>query len=320
MTLALWPSLRKTGFRFAWRPDAKHPAVRRIGKLASWTFLYVAANQLGLFVVIVLAAGARGYTVYFDAFILFQLPHAIFAVAIFTALLPAMSSRWVAGDRDGFRSMLSQGLRATGFVLIPAAFGYIVLAVPIVRLVIQHGGATTPEDVQRVADTLVFFSFGLFSYSAFQLLLRAYYAMQDSKTPALINVASFVVNTGANLLFFFALGLEVRGLALGFATAYTFASVVAVLILRTRLGGMNGREIVRGLTKVLAAGVVTATAAWLTSKLTENALGVSTVATQAVQVLLSVAIGLLVFVAMALLLRMEELSLITASLRSRFRR
>jgi putative peptidoglycan lipid II flippase len=144
--------------------------------------------------------------------------------------------------------------------------------------------------------------------------------MQDSKTPALINVASFVVNTGANLLFFFALGLEVRGLALGFAAAYTFASVVAVLILRKRLGGMNGREIVRGLTKVLAAGVVTATAAWLTSRLMENALGVSTVATQAAQVLLSVAIGLLVFVAMALLLRMEELSLITASLRSRFRR
>ena len=55
---------------------------------------------------------------YFDAFILFQLPHAIFAVAIFTALLPAMSSRWVAEDRDGFRNMLSQGLRATGFVLI----------------------------------------------------------------------------------------------------------------------------------------------------------------------------------------------------------
>ncbi|MFL5767463.1 MAG: murein biosynthesis integral membrane protein MurJ [Actinomycetota bacterium] len=320
MTLALWPSLRKTGFRFAWRPDATHPAVRRIGKLASWTFLYVAANQLGLFVVIVLAAGARGYTVYFDAFILFQLPHAIFAVAIFTALLPAMSSRWVAGDRDGFRNLLSQGLRATGFVLIPAAFGYMVLAVPIVRLVIQHGGATTPQDASRVADALVFFSFGLFSYSAFQLLLRAFYAMQDSKTPALINVASFVVNTATNLLFFFALGLEVRGLALGLAAAYTFASVVAVLILRRRLGGMNGREIVRGLTKVLAAGVVTAAAAWLTSRLMESALGVSTVLTQGAQVLLSVAIGLLVFVAMALLLRMEELSLITTSLRSRFRR
>jgi len=195
----------------------------------------------------------------------------------------------------------------------------VALAVPIVRLLLQHGAAT-PEDAHRVADTLVFFSFGLFSYSAFQLLLRAFYAMQDSKTPALINVASFAVNTAANLLFFFALGLDVRGLALGLAAAYTFASIAAVLILRKRLGGMNGREIVRGLTKVLAAGLVTATAAWLTSKLIESTLGVSTLATQAAQVLLSVAIGLLVFVAMALLLRMEELSLITASLRSRFRR
>jgi putative peptidoglycan lipid II flippase len=320
MTVALWPSLRKTGFRFAWRPDAKHPAVRRIGKLASWTFLYVAANQLGLFVVIVLAAGIGGYTVYFNAFILFQLPHAVFAVAIFTALLPAMSSRWVADDRDGFRNLLSQGLRATGFVLIPAALGYMVLAVPITRLLLQHGAAS-PEDARRVADTLVFFSFGLFSYSAFQLLLRAFYAMQDSKTPALINVASFVVNTAANLLFFFALGLAIRGLALGLAVAYTFASVVAVLILRKRLGGMNGREIVRGPYEGPGSGRRHGHGGLAHLQADRRApSAISTVATQAAQVLLSVAIGLLVFVAMALLLRMEELSLITASLRSRFRR
>jgi putative peptidoglycan lipid II flippase len=319
MTLALWPSLRAIGFRFRWRPDPRHEAVRRIGRLALWTFVYVAANQLGLFVVIVLATGVRGYTVYVDAFILFQLPHAIFAVAIFTALLPALSSRWVAEDIGGLRALLAQGLRATGFIVIPAALGYVALARPIVRLVLEHGAAT-PQDAQRVASVLVFFSAGLFSYSAFQLLLRAFYAMQDTRTPALINVASFVVNTAANLVFFFAFGLAVRGLALGLATAYTFATIAAVVILHRRLGGLNGREILRGLAKVLLAGGLTAVAAWLTARGLEHLLGVETVATQAAQVLGSVGIGLLVFVGMALLLRMEELTLITAPLRSRFRR
>jgi putative peptidoglycan lipid II flippase len=320
MTLALWPSLRAIGFRFRWRPDARHEAVRRIGRLALWTFVYVAANQLGLFVVIVLATGVRGYTVYVDAFILFQLPHAIFAVAIFTALLPALSSRWVERDVAGLRALLAQGLRATGFIVIPAAFGYVVLARPIVRLVLEHGGAVRPEDVSRVASVLVFFSLGLFSFSAFQLLLRAFYAMQDTKTPALINVASFVVNTAANLVFFFVFNLAVRGLALGLAAAYTFATIAAVLILRRRLGGLDGREILRGLAKVLAAGGVTAAAAWVTSQGSERLLGVDSLATQAVQVLGSVGIGLLVFLGMALLLRMEELTLITTSLRSRFGR
>jgi len=319
MTIALWPSLRAIGFRLGWRPDARHEAVRRIGRLALWTFVYVAANQLGLFVVIVLATGVRGYTVYVDAFILFQLPHAIFAVAVFTALLPSMSSRWVADDPSGLRALLAQGLRATGFVLIPAALGYMVLAHPIVRLLLQHG-ATNPQDASRVASALVFFSFGLFSYSAFQLLLRAFYAMQDTRTPALINVGAFFVNTAANLLFFFPLGLAVRGLALGLATAYTFATVTAAVILRRRLGGLNGRDVLGGLMKVLAAGAVTAAAAWLTARGLEQTLGVETVTTQAAQVLGSVGIGLLVFVGMALLLRMEELTLITASFRSWIRR
>jgi putative peptidoglycan lipid II flippase len=319
MTAALWPSLRATGFRFAWRLDPRHEAVRRIGRLALWTFVYVLANQLGLFVVIVLATGARGYTVYVDAFILFQLPHAIFAVAIFTALLPTMSSRWVAGDTGGFRALLAQGIRATGFIVIPAALGYVVLARPIVRLVLQHGAANA-TDAQRVSSALVFFSIGLFSFSAFQLLLRAFYSMQDTRTPALINVAAVALNTVVNFVYFFVLNLDVRGLALGHATAYTFAAIAAVVILRRRLGGIDGREILRGLAKVVAAGAVTAAGAWLTARALERLLGVETIATQAAQVLGSVGIGLLVFLGMALLLRMEELTLITTSLRSRFER
>jgi putative peptidoglycan lipid II flippase len=319
MTVALWPSLRAVGFRYRWRFEPQHEAVRRIGRLALWTFVYVLANQLGLFVVIVLATGVVGYTAYVSAFILFQLPHAIFAVSIFTALLPSLSSKWVENDTAGFRALLAQGLRATSFVLIPAALGYIVLAVPITRLILGHG-ATSPEDAQLVANVLAYFSVGLFSFSAFQLLLRAFYGMQDTRTPALINVAAFVVNTIANLAYFFGLNLGVRGLALGHATAYTFATVVAVVILRRRLSGLSGRVVVRGLAKVLVAGTLTAATAWLTARLLERTVGVDTVAAQMVQVFGAVGVGLLVFVGMALLLRMEELTLITSSLRSRFSR
>jgi putative peptidoglycan lipid II flippase len=102
MTVALWPSVRATGFRFRWMPGFKDEAVRRIGRLATWVLVYVAANQIGYLIVIILAGPVTGgYAAYAAAFILFQLPHAIFAVSIFTALLPAMSSRWAADDVDG---------------------------------------------------------------------------------------------------------------------------------------------------------------------------------------------------------------------------
>jgi putative peptidoglycan lipid II flippase len=242
MTVVLVPSLRRLGFRFRWRFDWHHEAVRRIARLALWVFVYVVMNQLGLLVVIILAAGDVEYTAFQAAFILFQLPHAIFAVSIMTALLPALSSRWAAGDRDGFRALLARGLRSTAFVVIPAAFGYIALAQPIVRLLLQHGAASAAT-TQVTADILVYFSLGLFSFSAFQLLLRAYYATQNTRTPALINVAAVTLNTGVNFLYFFTFGLGVKGLALGHATAYTFAAIMAALLIRRKLSGLEGRVV-----------------------------------------------------------------------------
>ncbi|HYU58439.1 MAG TPA: murein biosynthesis integral membrane protein MurJ, partial [Actinomycetota bacterium] len=213
MTVALWPSLRRIGFRWRWRLDLGDPGFRRIGRLAGWVFLYVAVNQIGYLVVIVLAAQVQGgYTAYTSAFIFFQLPHAIFAVSIMTALLPSLSSRWANRDPAEFRSLLSQGIRATAFIVVPAAFGYIALATPIVRLLLQHG-VTRSQSTELLSHVLVMFSVGLFSFSSFQLLLRAFYAMQNTKTPAMINVAAVAINVVVDVVLF--RYLRVEGLALG---------------------------------------------------------------------------------------------------------
>jgi putative peptidoglycan lipid II flippase len=190
MTVALWPAVRGVGFRFRWRTGFRHPAVVRIAHLAKWVVVYVVANQLGYLVVLVLATPIKGgYAAYAVAFIVFQLPHSIFAVSIFTALLPAMSSRWTERDVAGFRALLSQGIRTTAAILLPAALGYIVLGHEIVRLLFEHGVAG-PASGELIANILAFFAIGLFPFSLFQLLLRAFYSMQDTRTPALINIAA----------------------------------------------------------------------------------------------------------------------------------
>ncbi|MBI2237434.1 MAG: murein biosynthesis integral membrane protein MurJ [Actinobacteria bacterium] len=320
MTAALWPSLRRLGFRFRWRSDWRHEAVRRIAHLAKWTVVYVAVNQIGYLIVILLAAGHRGdYSAYVGAFILFQLPHAIFAVSIFTALLPAMSGRWADRDRGEFRALLAQGIRATAFIVIPAAMGYLVLAKPIVRLLLQHGRAGTAS-TDRVASILVFFAIGLFAFSTFQLLLRAFYSMQDTRTPALINVAAVGLNTAVNFLYFFTFGLGVRGLALGHATAYTFAAILSAVVIRRRLGGIEGRRIAAAVGRTLVAGGLTAGAAWLTARSLADLLGTATLGAQVVQVSAAVLAGLLVFVGVALMLRMEEVDAVKGSVMARLRR
>jgi putative peptidoglycan lipid II flippase len=320
MTVALWPSVRATGFRFRWIADHRHEAVRKILRLAGWVIVYVVANQLLYLVILIMAAEDQGgYTAYASAFILFQLPHAIFAVSIFTALLPAMSSRWAASDMQGFRDLLAQGIRATAAVLIPATFGYLVLARPIVRLLLEHG-QTGAASGDLVAEVLVAFAIGLFGFSTFQLLLRASYAMQDSRTPALVNLVAVALHLVVNLVFFSVLELGVAGLALGHAVAYVFASVVMIVLMRRRLGGIDGRRIVASLWRVVAAGLLTAVTAGMVAEGFERWLGTASLGTQALQVLTAVATGLLVFIASAAALRIEEVDMVRRQVAARWRR
>ena len=320
MTLALWPSLRRLGFRWHLRFDWNHPAVRRLGKLALWVVVYVVANQLAYVVIIVFTGRfPDGYQIYSSAFILFQLPHSIVAVSIFTALLPPMSSRWAAGDIDGLRTFFSRGTRDTIVVIVPAALGYIALAVPITLLLLQHGRAQQ-ADVEEIAHALQAFAVGLPFFSVFQLLTRTFYAMQDTRTPAVVNVGAAVVNVGANLLFL-SFGWGVWCLALGHATSYVFATVVSLIVLRKRLGGIDGARILSTLLRVIPASLLAAGAAFLTAQGVHHAFG-SDVGnlSRLVEVSAGVLVGLLVFGVSTLIVRIDEADEVKDAVLRRFRR
>jgi putative peptidoglycan lipid II flippase len=321
MTLALWPSLRRLGFRWRLRFDWNHPAVRRLGKLALWVVVYVAANQLAYVAVIVFTGKfpPNGYQIYASAFILFQLPHAIVAVSIFTALLPPMSSRWADQDLDGLRTLFSRGIRDTLVVIVPAALGYIALAFPIVRLLLQHGRAQ-PADVAEIARTLQAFAIGLPFFSAFQLLTRTFYSMQDTRTPALVNIAAAVVNVGANFLYL-SFGWTLPGLALGHATSYVFATLVCLVVLRKRLGRMDGTRILATLVRVIPASLLSAGAALLTSRAIQHAFGSGTgTLSRLMEVSAGVIVGLLVFAMSTLIVRIDEADEVKDAVLRRFRR
>ncbi len=315
MTIALWPALRAAGFRFVPRLGFAHAAVRRMSHLAKWILIYVAANQAGLLVVIVLADRVQGgYTAYASAFILFQLPHAIFAVSIFTALLPAMSGRWADRDSDGFRRLLAQGIRGTAAIVIPAALGYLVLARPIVRLLLEHGVAG-PRSGELVSDVLVAFSVGLFPFSVFQLLLRGYYAMQDTRTPAVVNLVAVAINVAVDLFLFFVLDLGVPGLALGHAASYVFGGTVLTVLIGQRLGGLGGGRVLESIGRSALVGVATAGVAWVVAWALGEAIGA-----QSLQVFTAVAAGLVVFLVGSSALGIEEVDAVRRQLVGRWRR
>src|SRR5207245_1386210 len=100
-------------------------------------------------------------------------------------------------------------------------------------------------------------------FSIFQLLTRTFYAMQDTRTPALINIAAAAVNVGADLLFMLVWGLGIPGLALGHATSYAFATVACLIVLRRRVGGLDGRRVADTLVRAVPAAVLASGAAFL---------------------------------------------------------
>jgi putative peptidoglycan lipid II flippase len=318
MTVALWPSLRSLGYRLHLRLDWRHEAVRHLVRLAAWVALYVAANQLAYVVIIVLnnrfEAGPQIYT---TAFTVFQLPHAIFAVSIFTALLPGMSERWSTGHPEGVRALVSRGLRDTAVVILPAAVGLIVLAEPISRLLFEHGEAI-PRDSVAIARTLQGFAAGLLFFSTFQLLTRTFYAMQDTRTPALVNVVAGVVNVGAALAYVELLELGLRGMALAHATSYAVGASVLLLLLRRRLGQIGAARILRTSAKAAAAAVASGVAALGVVEAWEVG-AVTSVPVQAAQVGAAIVVGVLVFLVSALILRIGEVDDLRKAVVRRFR-
>ena len=316
MALAQLPFLRGLG-RYRPTLDFRHPAVWKLARLSVFVVGYVIVNQIGYFVVQLLANEQQGaYTAYVSAFIFFMLPHGLFAVSVITALLPGMSELAVRADWAAFRERLSAGIRTTVFLVLPAAVGYLVLSEPVVELLVERG-VTTERSTQLVSDVLRIFVLGLVPFSLFQLLLRAFYSLQDTKTPFLVNCGAVALQTGLNVPLFHFYG--VRGLAAGHACSYLFGSVVQGRLLAKRLGTL-GASVLPGLARTAAAAAGMGALVWLTSRGLGELVSVESLGGGVVAVGVPVAVGLVAYLLLARALRVPELEQVTALVNGRFRR
>jgi putative peptidoglycan lipid II flippase len=196
----------------------------------------------------------------------------------------------VAKDWGSFQATLSRGIRLTAAILLPATIGYLILAGPIVDLLLAHGVVSpNSNSTALLTRTMVMFVLGLVPFSTFQLLLRAFYAIQNTRTTFLVNIASVGTNVVANLLLFWLLPepWKVPGLALGSSIAYSVGSVL-----------------IMGVATALVAGLVDAIAG-------DGTLG------SLLTVAAGVAVGLATYLLAARLLRIGELGLVLNLVRRR---
>ena len=300
-----WPMLRREGFRYRPAFDWSDPGLRRVLVLMGPGTLGLAATQLNLLVNLYLATregdGAVSWLEY--AFRIMYLPIGLFGVSIATAVLPAVSRHVVARDVAASRSTIANGLSLMLMMNVPATVGLIVLSVPIVRVLFEHG-AFTPIDTEATAAAVQFYAIGLIGYSVVRIASPTFYALGKNRVPVIVSLFTVVVNAMLNIVLVRVMGYA--GLALGTSIAAIFNAVVLLVLLRRNLEGLNEGHIVHSLVRIVVASAAMGGAAYAADRALAAGLPGDTLLSQILRVAGSIGTALVVLTLAAWLLRIRE--------------
>ncbi|MEU4499904.1 murein biosynthesis integral membrane protein MurJ [Streptomyces sp. NPDC024089] len=261
--LAMVPYLREAGFRFRPRFDWKGHGLGKTVKLAKWTVLFVLANQAGVIVVTQLATSAgklsgkdgTGFLGYSNAQLIWGMPQAIITVSVMAALLPRISRAAHDDDPGAVRDDISQGLRNSAVAIVPVAFAFLALGLPMCTLLYASAGT---EAARSMGFILMAFGLGLIPYSVQYVVLRGFYAYEDTRTPFYNTVIVAAVNAAASALCYVVLPARwaVVGMAASYGLAYAVGVGIAWRRLRNRLGGdLDGAHVVRTYARLCLAAI-----------------------------------------------------------------
>ncbi len=230
----------------------------------------VAVVQLNMVVNTALASGMPigSYTSIGQAFSIMTVPLFVLAQGIATASFPIFSAQAARGKLDEMRDSLSTTLRGIIFLALPASVGLILLRTPLVAALFQRG-SFNQVSTEMVAWALLWYAAGLVGHSVIEVVYRAFYALQNTKTPVLIGASAMGLNVGFSYLFselFRQAGwMPLGGLALANSLATALEMAAALVFLHRRIGGLGGEKLALGVAQAggCSLAMTGALAVWL---------------------------------------------------------
>lgn len=329
-SLAMVPYLRAARFHFRPRFDWRGHGLGKAAGLAKWTFLFVLANQLGYLVTTQLANAIDsdaqtdgitwgvGFSAYTNALLVWQFPQAVITVSVMAAMLPRMSRAAADNDKTSVRDDISAGLRMSAVAIVPCAVVFVALGRDIGGLIFAPTGVNSAH---WIGYMLMALGLGLIPFSAQYVLLRGFYAYEDTRTPFLNTV--WVAATTAALSGLAYLVLPTKWAGVGMAGAYGAAYLVGVMLaarrLKTYLPDLDGRRVTRTYTRLIVASALGGVAAFAVARMCTNSLGNGFGGSLAA-VLAGLVAMAVVFLIAASRMRIEELSAMTGMVKGRLGR
>ena len=328
------PAIIKVGMRYQPSFDFRHPGVIQIGRqmvprVVNAAMLYVSTFvDRGLILVMVAPLpliDQNGHiTQYYQALQLILLPLGIFGMAISTAAFPTLAENVTRGRFDRVRAIIQDTLSSILFMSIPSSVGLIVLGLPIIQVLLQHG-AYSLDSAESTAVPLAFFALGLVGLASVEILTRSFYAMRDSRTPVIVSIAQFILKIALSILFLSIIFLNsvsvtaiswgLGALALSTSLAGLLEALVLLWLLQQRIGGLEIRMLGRFAGRVLLAsgamGVALLILRFILDHIlvTTNAgqtLGFIGTAMALIKLLLELGTGLFVYIRATRMLGIEE--------------
>jgi len=300
------PILVRKGIRFWDTARLMHPGLKKVGVLIFPIILGSAVYQINIVVDTLLGSllseGSVTYLYFADRLV--QFPLGIFAIAASTAVLPALSRQAATRELYDLKNTLVHALKLVLFISIPAMVGLIVLRGPIVALLFQRGefdAAATRLTIQAV----LYYSLGLWAFSAVRIVAAAFFALQDARTPVRIAIISIAANIFLGIILM--KPLAHGGLALATSLASILNLGLLMYALRARLGSLGWKDIARSAGKAFFCSLVMGIVVWASAR-TLIPPGSGTFSGLLIGVVASIGIGLCIYGVTSFVLKSQELS------------
>lgn len=326
------PVLKKEGITFKPSLYFSHPGLKRILALMLPIIFGLAAVQINVlmdsFIAIAFAkppGGAESFSiagiaipypletgaasVLYYADRLIQFPLGVFGIAMATAVFPFFSTYAARKDWTNFTDTFNQAVRIVLFIGIPASAGLILLRKPLVELFYERN-AFTAESTYRTTAVILFYSLGVWAYSASHVIIRAFYSIQDTKTPVKVGAGMVGLNLILNLtLIWF---LREGGLALATAMSATVQIIILFVLLHKKLNITGHKHIITSAIKTLIATFFMCVTCWTILKIIPT--GDGKLMIKFVRLIIPLTTALIAFFTASFLLKSEELRYLYASL------
>lgn len=249
------PSVRRKGFRYSFTLNLRDPAFRQVMTLFVPVAIGLAGTRVNVLVntILVTPLAERSVSWLNYAFRVMHLPLGLFGIAVGTVALPSLSKFVLDRDAEAVRSTLTDSLKITLFLTVPASILITFFSHPLTRVIYQRG-KFTPEDTAATAKALVLYALGIPFMSALRNVAAVFYAHKDARTPMYASFASIGLNIALNLSLMWVIGF------LAFPLSTTLAAILNVGILVVLLPKKTGKIGLGPLLRVFSGWTVAAAA------------------------------------------------------------